>query len=54
MKTSRQLYDPNAAGSGSKTKSNDLVTQIQGPICYDGTGHVELVHTLALDRVLEL
>ena len=38
----------NAAGSGSKTRSLGLITQIQGPICHDGTEHVELVHILEL------
>ena len=54
MKTSRQIYDPNAAGSGSETRSLGIITQIQGPICYDGTEHVELVHTLEVVCVLEL
>ena len=38
----------NAAGSDSKTRSLGLITQIQWPICYDGTEHVELVHMLEL------
>ena len=38
----------NAAGSGSKTRFLGLITQIQGPICHDGTEHVELVHVLEL------
>ena len=56
IKTLRQLYDPNAAGSGStcKTRSLGLITQIQEPICYNGTEHVELVHKLDSDHVLEL
>ena len=28
----------------SKTRSLGLITQILGPICYDGTEHVALVH----------
>ena len=28
----------------SKPRSLGLITQIQGPFCYDGTEHVALVH----------
>ena len=49
-----QLYDPNAAGTGSKTRSLSLIPWKQGPICYDGSEHVELVHTLELVCELEL
>ena len=52
MKPLRQVYDPNAAGSCSKTRSLGLITQIQSPSVM--MTHVELVHTLALVCVLEL
>ena len=48
IKTLRQLFDKNAAGSGYKTRFLGQITQIQGPICYDWTLHVELVHILEL------
>ena len=42
-----------AAGSGSKTRSLGLITQGQGPICYDGTEHVELVNILELEPIIK-
>ena len=41
-----QLFDQNAAGSGSETWSQGLIKKIHGPVCYGWTEHDELVQLL--------